>query len=144
MSSIDEKRIKSVCDHIKSINKNLKEDDDLENTYDNFVKKNLLDREEEIKKIKSKIKYSIYLKEGEKFVSVFFKDEKNEINCPVFCKNTDKFMLAFNKLKNKYKQINENEYDLYFNKRLIELDKTFDENGLKNGDKINLIKKNVI
>ena len=144
MAFSDEQKIQSVLNHIKTTNNDLKDDDELENKYGNLIKNDIQLKDKEIDKLKSKMKYSIYMKEGEKFVSVFFKDETNATICSVFCKNTDKFMLAFNKLRNKYKQINENEYDLYYNQKLIDLNKTFDENGLKNGDKINLVKKNII
>ena len=144
MSLSNEEKIKPVIEHIKTTNQSLIDEGNKMNTYANYIKDDINRMEKQIDKLKSNMKYSIYLKEGEKFVSVIFKDEKNVTICSVFCKNTDKFMLAYNKLRNKYEQIKENEYNLYFNKKLIDLNKTFDENGLKNGDKINLIKKNVI
>ena len=141
MSLSDEQKIQEICNHIRETNKVLKQFDDTFNKSTNLIKDEIFIKDVEINELKPKINNSIYLTQGEKLVSIIFRDEEKDLTTSVFCKNTDKFLLAFKKLSDRYEQINLEDYDLFCNKIQIDLDKTFDENGLKNGDKVNLIKK---
>ena len=48
---------------------------------------------------------------GDEYVSLIFKETKKNILYSVVCKDTDKFIIAFNELKRKYRDLNENEYE---------------------------------
>ena len=73
---------------------------------------------------------------------MIFKEDEFKISRSVFCKSKDKFIVAFNKIKEKYHGLNQNNYEIYYNNNLIDLNKTFIENNLKNGVIVNLLKVN--
>ena len=139
--SIDIK-IKYVCSHIKEINSKLKgeeeEDNESNMVYDNYVDERINSTKKQIEDLKLKLKYNFFLMQGEELISIIFKEAKYNIHFSVFCKNTDKFILAYNKLRKKFKILNENEYNLYCDNKQIDLNKNFIENRIKNGDIINL------
>ena len=78
---------------------------------------------------------------GDEYVSLIFKETKKNILYSVVCKDTDKFIIAFNELKRKYRDLNENEYECKCGDKIIYLDKSLIENQLNNSDIINLEKK---
>ena len=94
----------------------------------------------EIEEYKTKINNFSSLNLNEKYVSVIFKED-NKIKTSIFCRNTDKFMIAFNKFKRKYGEYEGFNYNLVCDNKIIDLEKTFDENGINNGAIIHLKRK---
>ena len=137
----DEEKIIRICSHIEKINGKLKEEDELYNQLISLNKDNIKKVENEINELKAKINNSIYLEKDEDLISIIFKEKEKEISFSVLCKNTDLFRVAFDKFKSKYNEIDEDEYDFFFNQKAIELSDTLKQIGLKNGDIINLVKK---
>ena len=136
----DEEKIRRIRLHIEKINGKLKEEDERDNQKISLNKDNIKKVENEINELKAKINNSIYLEKGEDLISIIFKEKEKE-SFSVFCKNTDLFRVAFDKFKSKYNEIDEDEYDIKFNQKIIELSDTLKQIGLKNGDIINLVKK---
>ena len=130
-------KYENILGHIQKIN-NILSNETFKDKGDDELKIEIEKRNKEIQELKSR--KELCLKEGETFISVIFKEMSIPITFSVFCKNSDKFFVAIKKLKKKH-DINEDAYEFRCNNNLINIKKNFIENRLKNGDKIELIKK---
>ena len=135
-------KIKAVCEHIQQVNDELKGEIELFNINDDLDREDINKINLVINNINYQSKYNAEMKIDEEYVSVIFKEDEFKISRSVFCKSKDKFIVAFNKIKEKYHGLNQNNYEIYYNNNLIDLNKTFIENNLKNGVIVNLLKVN--
>ena len=136
-----DEKIRTICSHIEELNKKLKEDEELENQYISSIKNNIEKTENEIRELDSKIKSSIYLEKEEYLISLIFKVVEKDISFSVLCKSTDLFRVALVKFKEKYSDIDVDEYNIIFDNSVVKLEYSLDKYGFKNGDIINLNRK---
>ena len=78
--------------------------------------------------------FPIELNEDEQLISIIFNSTDKIINCPILCKNTDKFFKVEAKLYKIYCQYKEMENYFTLNGIKIDKHKTLDENKIKNKD----------
>ena len=93
-----------------------------------------LEREKEIKELKTKLsRFPFELNEGEKLISVIFKSIDQRMYS-VICKNTDKFFIIESKLYEYNKEYSENEINFIANGNKINKYKSLEENNIHNND----------
>ena len=139
-------KIKSLEEYIKNIEK--KEEKDLKSKSqislkDDFkadelfkLMKQLREKEEEIKNIKSMIQFD--LKPGEKLISVIFVSVDQKIHYSLICKNTDIFSNVENALYKQFPEYKETENYFLINGVKVNKYKTLTENKIINSSIITL------
>ena len=78
--------------------------------------------------------FPIELNKDEHLISIIFNSTDKIINCPIICKNNDKFLEVEAKLYKIYGQYKEMENNFTLNGIKIDKLKTLDENKIKNKD----------
>ena len=108
------------------------------NNKDDLLK-NLLEKDKEIKELKTKLENAIILKEGEELISIVFFYEDKNIHYSIWCKDSETLAIAENKLCEKYPELKE-EDDIQYSCKggKVKKKKTFKENKISNGDVITL------
>ena len=97
----------------------------------------LFESEKEVKEIKLKLsRFPFELNEGEKLLCIIFTSCDQNINCPIICKNTEKFNVVENRLYEKFPEYKESENYFTFEGTKINKYVTLDENKIKDGDNI--------
>ena len=99
----------------------------------------LKNKEEELKKLKSKLPFDI--SQNEALRTVIFFSTNQKIHHSFICKNTDKFLILESKLYDleEYKEFIEYENYFLFQGQKVNRTKTLEEIGIKNSDVITLI-----
>ena len=134
-------KLEKIISHIKNENQELKESNNMLEKYeDNSHNDDINNIKKEIEEYKTKINNFSTLNLKEKYVSVIFKED-NKIKTSIFCRNTDKFVIAFNKFQRKYGEYEGFNYNFVCDNKIIDLEKTLDENNINNGAIIHLIRK---
>ena len=141
-------RIKNNLNEKDEINRELNEQIfKLKNSLNNneYMKKiidlmeELKNKEEELKKIKSKLPFNI--SQNENLMTVIFYSINQKIHHSFICKNSDKFVNLESKLYDleEYKEFGEYENYFLFKGKKISRTKTLEEIGIKNSDIITIV-----
>ena len=128
-------KVKELNDKIKTY----------ENSNNEYIKK--LKELEELIKLKNKeinnLKTNNYnnnensfIKSQEKIISIFFTSINEEIYRPISCEKTDTFDKIEEKIFNEYPKYKDYNVFLTVNGKVIESEKTLEENGIKDGNTI--------
>ena len=136
INSINKSLIEEITKFNDSININ--KDKKISNLDKDITIKQLY---KDIDELKNKLSlYPFELSKGEKLMSVIFSSLDENILCSVVCKNTEKFSKLEEKLYKDYPEYSK--FDNYFmiNGNRVNKKKTLDENKIKNGSVIILIK----
>jgi hypothetical protein len=75
-----------------------------------------------------------YIKPGEKIIAIFFTSNRQDIQRPISCKNTDTFVKIEEQIYNEYPKYKEYNTYLTVNGNIIDRFKTLNENGIKDGN----------
>ena len=114
--------------------------------FDNFIElmNELKIKEKKLNEIKSQLKFE--LNEGEKLMTVIFMESNYKIIQSFICKNTDKFIRLEDLVYQieEYKDYKESENFFLVDGRKINRYNTLEQNGIKNGDVITLVKNDTI
>ena len=111
-----------------------------EKIQDKSILENLIKKDEEIEKLKIKLKrfHPFELSEGEKLISVIIQSVDQNVHISLICKNTDKFNMIENKIyeKNDYYKYSELETFYTTNGKKVNKFKSLDENNIHDNDVI--------
>jgi hypothetical protein len=133
MNELIIKEIKKFNDSI-----NINEDKNISNLDKDITIKQLYKDMDELKKQLSL--YPFELSKGEKLISVIFSSLDENILYSIICKNTEKFSKLEEKLYNDYPEYSKFDNYFMYNGNRVNKMKTLDENKIKNGSVIILIK----
>ena len=134
---------------IQSHNQILNSLNNLENTHNifngkinsnDFLLKLIKDKEDIINDLNEKLKrFPFILEKNEKLMSIIFSSFDEKINYSVVCKNTDNINKIEDELYKEYPNLFENQnYIFLYKGKIINRNKTFESNHIKNGDTITL------
>ena len=116
---------------------NTNNNQNMNNVENKDLYKALLEKDKEIKQLKEELsKFPFKLSEKEKLMSIIIATLNEKINFSCICKNTDKFKNIEDKCYKEYPEFIEtkNKFTLY-NKE-INLNKSLEDNNIKNNDTI--------
>mgnify|MGYP002627217902 CR=1 FL=1 len=122
---------------------NLKKDDKVNNNMLNDLKETIKMKDKEIADLKNKIKNSggaPNLVDFNNIIVVDFISLDQNINCGIKCLKTDTFAEVEEKLYQRYEKYRDSNNNFFANGNLVLRFKKIYENGIKDGDKIQLIK----
>ena len=106
------------------------------------LKNELLLKDKEIKELKEiNARYPFELQKDENMISVMFISVNQAVNCSLICKNTDIFKNVENLLYDRYPGYRNFENDFFYNGIIVDKNKSLEENEIKDGTKIILIRK---
>ena len=132
--SNEQRKVKDLNFKIKlyeNINdKNLKKIKELEETINSLNSKI-----NNLKKIINKNKITT-IKPEEEIIAIFFTSVNQDIHRPISCKNTDTFVKIEEQIYNEYPEYKNYNTYLTVNGNIIKRFKTFDENGIEDGNTI--------
>ena len=148
------KKIKDMAKEIENLKKNLNKYNEKIQKLNEKIKKiskkdkvieSLLEKEKEIKELKSKIQnYKFELKGEEKLVNLIFMSSDESIIYSSMCKNSDKFIDIEKNLYKNFPELLQSENDFYRKGSKINKYNSMDENKIKDGDILIFnIKKNI-
>ena len=97
----------------------------------------IMEKDKEIKELKLKLsRFPFVLEEGEKLMTIIFQSSDQSMHSAIICKNTDKFSKIEGLLCEKYPKFTETENFFYLHGTKMFKNKTLEQNGIKNDDKI--------
>ena len=94
----------------------------------NDLKKKINDLEEKIKR------YPFILEKNEYLINIIFYSKNQKVHYSMICKNTDTINKLEEKLFEKYPFLSENENNFECNGNVLNKNKSFENNKIKNGD----------